>query len=287
VDLSCLLKTKIMSLPNCAMFNTPVNVIALKLHDYFTIVKRPMDLGTVVTNLAKQRYETLADALADIYTVFENACAYNPPGHPVHVTALSIRKGFDRELALMCKKWQSQMVARGVVFGPKVDFGSHTLRRQVSEVIKAPTIKKPSSRSSSPVPTKSTEVSSAANNKLARMQQMQQKSQLSNAHLVKEEKLAMLLRGVLPEDLEGLNLGGVNSIQGAATFASKSSATPESESLGINTGANANAVRAALVGQYMLGADQTAGKTKVRWAATAVPICGGSGQARGRERSER
>lgn len=33
------------------VFNTPVDTVALGLHDYFEIIKNPMDLGTVKAKL--------------------------------------------------------------------------------------------------------------------------------------------------------------------------------------------------------------------------------------------
>jgi len=107
-------------------------------------VKTPMDLGTVCANLSKQRYAKLSDCLRDIYLTFSNAMLYNPAGHPVNLQAAQVRKMFDRELALLCKKWQHQMVGRGAVLGAKVDFKDSSLKREVQEIVKVN--KKPASR---------------------------------------------------------------------------------------------------------------------------------------------
>ncbi|KAL3617807.1 hypothetical protein CASFOL_038128 [Castilleja foliolosa] len=48
------------------IFKTPVDAVALGLHDYHLIVRRPMDLGTVKTNLAKSFYRTPMEFAADM-----------------------------------------------------------------------------------------------------------------------------------------------------------------------------------------------------------------------------
>jgi hypothetical protein len=40
------------------IFKKPVDVVTWKLHDYYDIIKHPMDLGTVKTNLSKNLYST-------------------------------------------------------------------------------------------------------------------------------------------------------------------------------------------------------------------------------------
>ena len=57
--------------------------------------------------------------------------------------------------------------------------------------------------------------------------------------------------------------GGVNSINGSTTFVSTTAeGTEKVTALGINCNADANAIRAALIGQYMLGSDYAASKGK-------------------------
>lgn len=70
--------TKLMKQKNGWIFSTPVDAEALGLYDYHQIVKRPMDLGTVKSNLAKNLYPTAADFAADVRLTFNNALLYNP-----------------------------------------------------------------------------------------------------------------------------------------------------------------------------------------------------------------
>ncbi|KAL9371219.1 hypothetical protein Peur_036359 [Populus x canadensis] len=69
------------------IFNTPVDVVGLQLHDYHDIIKNPMDLGTVKTNLSKNLYESPRDFAADVRLTFNNAMKYNPKGHEVYILA--------------------------------------------------------------------------------------------------------------------------------------------------------------------------------------------------------
>ncbi|XP_022988748.1 transcription factor GTE7-like [Cucurbita maxima] len=78
---------KLMKQKYGSIFNKPVDVVGLRLHDYYDIVKRPMDLGTVKSKLAKNLYDSPLDFAEDIRLTFNNAMLYNPKGHDVHVLA--------------------------------------------------------------------------------------------------------------------------------------------------------------------------------------------------------
>lgn len=54
--------------------------IALALHDYLDVVKRPMDLGTIQTKLKdkEKKYKTVEHVLNDIQLVWDNCKLYNP-----------------------------------------------------------------------------------------------------------------------------------------------------------------------------------------------------------------
>ncbi|GMY31998.1 transcription factor GTE3, chloroplastic [Fagus crenata] len=63
------------------VFNKPVDVKGLGLHDYNTIVKHPMDLGTSPREFAE-----------DVRLTFSNAMLYNPKGQDVHFMAEQLAK---------------------------------------------------------------------------------------------------------------------------------------------------------------------------------------------------
>lgn len=80
----------------CWVFNTPVDVVKLKIPDYYSIIKQPMDLGTVKKKLASCSYSTPLDFASDVRLTFANAMKYNPPGNDVHIMADALRKMFEK-----------------------------------------------------------------------------------------------------------------------------------------------------------------------------------------------
>lgn len=86
---------RVMSHQYAWVFNTPVDVVKLNLPDYFTIIKHPMDLGTVKTKLSSGAYSSPLDFLADVRLTFSNAMTYNPPGNDVHIMADVLNSYFD------------------------------------------------------------------------------------------------------------------------------------------------------------------------------------------------
>ncbi|XP_050364233.1 transcription factor GTE7-like [Argentina anserina] len=87
--------SKLMKHKFAWIFKTPVDVVLYKLHDYYDIIKRPMDLGTVKTNLSKNLYSTPLEFAADVRLTFENAMRYNPRGHEVYNAADQLRSMFE------------------------------------------------------------------------------------------------------------------------------------------------------------------------------------------------
>lgn len=77
------------------VFNTPVDVVKLNLPDYFTIIKHPMDLGTIKTKMAKGEYSSPSEFASDVRLTFSNAMTYNPPGNDVYVMADTLKKHFE------------------------------------------------------------------------------------------------------------------------------------------------------------------------------------------------
>jgi Bromodomain/Ankyrin repeats (3 copies) len=61
------------------IFHEPVDPIKLNIPDYFDIVKRPMDFGTIKKKLNNNFYGSTDEFLKDIELVFSNCKLYNPP----------------------------------------------------------------------------------------------------------------------------------------------------------------------------------------------------------------
>ncbi|CAN4112025.1 unnamed protein product [Withania somnifera] len=86
---------KLMKHKNGWIFNTPVDAEALGLHDYHRIIKRPIDLGTVKSNLAKNFYPTPTEFAADVRLTFNNALLYNPKTDQVNGFAEQLLGRFE------------------------------------------------------------------------------------------------------------------------------------------------------------------------------------------------
>lgn len=95
------LLTKLMKHKFGWIFNTPVDAVKLGLHDYHTIVKKPMDLGTVKRKLSKSCYKSPLEFAEDVRLTFNNARLYNPVGHDVHTMAEFLLKMFEEKWTLI------------------------------------------------------------------------------------------------------------------------------------------------------------------------------------------
>ncbi|GJN38100.1 hypothetical protein PR202_gb27112 [Eleusine coracana subsp. coracana] len=79
------------------VFNTPVDASALGLHDYHTIITKPMDLGTVKSKLSAGQYKSPREFAADVRLTFQNAMTYNPKGQDVHFMAEQLLNMFEEK----------------------------------------------------------------------------------------------------------------------------------------------------------------------------------------------
>ncbi|KAL6626953.1 hypothetical protein ACP70R_030679 [Stipagrostis hirtigluma subsp. patula] len=79
------------------VFNKPVDASALGLHDYHTIITKPMDLGTVKSKLAAGQYKSPREFAGDVRLTFQNAMTYNPKGQDVHFMAEQLLNMFEEK----------------------------------------------------------------------------------------------------------------------------------------------------------------------------------------------
>ncbi|PON95301.1 Bromodomain containing protein [Trema orientale] len=77
------------------VFNNPVDAVKLNIPDYYTVIKHPMDLGTVKRKIASGSYSNPMEFFADVRLTFTNAMTYNPPGNDVHIMADTLNKFFE------------------------------------------------------------------------------------------------------------------------------------------------------------------------------------------------
>ena len=79
-------------------FLTPVDFVSLNILDYPTIVKHPMDLGTVKEKLNSDKYKSIDEVINDINLVWENCYLYNKPSSNIYKLATHCEKVFKKNL---------------------------------------------------------------------------------------------------------------------------------------------------------------------------------------------
>uniref|UniRef100_A0A7N0URX9 Uncharacterized protein n=1 Tax=Kalanchoe fedtschenkoi TaxID=63787 RepID=A0A7N0URX9_KALFE len=89
------------------VFNDPVDAEKLNIPDYHTVIKHPMDLGTVKRRLTGGDYSNLLNFANDVRLTFSNAMSYNPRGTDVHVMAETLSKIFETRWKQIAKKLNS------------------------------------------------------------------------------------------------------------------------------------------------------------------------------------
>ena len=99
---------KLMTHKHGWVFNEAVDAEKLGLHDYHTIIKKPMDLGTIKKRLNSKYYTTPGDFAEDIKLTFANAMTYNPVGHDVYVMAQILKGIFEDWWKGMIKKLEEE-----------------------------------------------------------------------------------------------------------------------------------------------------------------------------------
>ena len=92
---------------NAYLFSRPVDPIRDGVPNYFEVIKKPMDLGTIKRKLAlneRRRHEPFKSSMyrtpdefkADVNLVWENCFLYNPPGYQVHDMGAALKTDFER-----------------------------------------------------------------------------------------------------------------------------------------------------------------------------------------------
>lgn len=112
---------KLMKHKHGWVFNAPVDVKGLGLLDYFTIIKHPMDLGTVKTRLNKNWYKSPKEFAEDVRLTFHNAMTYNPKGQDVHIMAEQLLKIFEDKWVVIESEYNREMR-----IGADYELGFHT-----------------------------------------------------------------------------------------------------------------------------------------------------------------
>ncbi|CAM6088210.1 unnamed protein product [Calypogeia fissa] len=97
-------------------FMEPVDVQGLGLNDYYEIIKKPMDLGTIRDRMEIKDgtgYKHVQEICDDIRLVFSNAMKYNPAGSDVHIMAKALSEKFEEKWkAVLEPKLQEEDIKR-------------------------------------------------------------------------------------------------------------------------------------------------------------------------------
>ncbi|KAJ7969374.1 Transcription factor like [Quillaja saponaria] len=81
-------------------FLEPVDVKGLGLHDYYDVVEKPMDFGTIKNKMEATDgtgYKNVREIYADVRLVFKNAMKYNDEKNDVHVMAKTLLEKFEEK----------------------------------------------------------------------------------------------------------------------------------------------------------------------------------------------
>uniref|UniRef100_K3X9X7 histone acetyltransferase n=1 Tax=Globisporangium ultimum (strain ATCC 200006 / CBS 805.95 / DAOM BR144) TaxID=431595 RepID=K3X9X7_GLOUD len=80
------------------VFSSPVDPVALGIPNYFKIIRRPMDLGTIKKKLDLGIYKNIHQFAADVRLTFNNAKTYNSEEQDVYNLAKDMLADFNAEL---------------------------------------------------------------------------------------------------------------------------------------------------------------------------------------------
>jgi len=84
---------------DAAPFLDPVDWKALGLKDYPAIIKRPMDLGTIMKRLETGQYDSVLSVASDIDQVWANAMTYNQDASYIYAIAAELKSYADKKMA--------------------------------------------------------------------------------------------------------------------------------------------------------------------------------------------
>ncbi|XP_060088165.1 LOW QUALITY PROTEIN: bromodomain testis-specific protein [Heteronotia binoei] len=80
-------------------FYKPVDVTVLGLEDYHTVIKHPMDLGTIKKKIENYEYKDIQEFAADVRLMFMNCYRYNSPDCEVVAMARKLQDVFEMKFA--------------------------------------------------------------------------------------------------------------------------------------------------------------------------------------------
>ena len=76
-------------------FLVKVDPVALNIPTYFSVIRQPMDFGTIQLKLNQGEYESAREFDQDAQLVFANCYKFNPAGHPIHEVGKQLQHVYD------------------------------------------------------------------------------------------------------------------------------------------------------------------------------------------------
>nr|XP_046248326.1 bromodomain testis-specific protein isoform X2 [Scatophagus argus] len=122
-------------------FRQPVDAVALRLPDYYTIITNPMDLSTINKRLQNKYYWQAFECIQDFNTMFTNCYMYNRPGDDIVFMAQTLEKVFLQKVSQMPKEECeiASLTAKEAVKGRKMN-AAIKQRPMMSEVVLQQTV---------------------------------------------------------------------------------------------------------------------------------------------------
>ncbi|KAM6128726.1 LOW QUALITY PROTEIN: bromodomain testis-specific protein [Phoenicopterus ruber ruber] len=100
-------------------FHQPVDAAGLDLPDYYSIIKKPMDLSTIKKRLEHNYYTKAAECIEDFKTMFLNCYIYNKPGDDIVFMAQELEKVFMQKIVQMPPEERLVILSKGKRKGKK------------------------------------------------------------------------------------------------------------------------------------------------------------------------
>ena len=120
--------------PQSSPFQVPVDPVALGIPDYPTIIKHPMDLGTIAKKLEANEYETAQGFIEDVRLMLSNCFTFNAAETQVYAMGKALEKYFENTLGKMPTEL-SMAAASNSIAAANNHSGHETPKRRKSDVL--------------------------------------------------------------------------------------------------------------------------------------------------------
>lgn len=87
----------LMRNPKAWIFQEPVEPARLGIHDYFEIIKNPMDFSTIKQKLKEHQYLNMKNFLEDVELVFNNCVLYNGEASQVSSMCREVQEDYIKQ----------------------------------------------------------------------------------------------------------------------------------------------------------------------------------------------